>query len=179
MQLGLSVYPLDILDASRIESGKFILHTTKSSLNDIVLIAVENASQLVKNGIVKLLTNFAGDIIVDMDADRVMQVFSNLLNNAIAHTHSGKISISTHKESDFVKVTIKDTGTGIASSFMSRLFMKFASSSDKGSGTGLGLYVSKAIVEAHGGTISGENNPDGKGASFHFTLPAVAKARSQ
>ncbi len=70
-------------------------------------------------------------------------------------------------------MSIKDTGTGIASQIMPRLFTKFATKSEKG--TGLGLFISKSIIEAHGGKIWAENNSDGKGATFYFTLPHYDK----
>jgi signal transduction histidine kinase len=98
------------------------------------------------------------------------------LANAIKFTKSGTIIVQLGKrkskkmaDNNQVIVRVKDEGPGIDPSIMPRLFTKFASKSDKG--TGLGLYISKSIVEAHGGKIWAENNSDGRGATFTFTLP--------
>ena len=124
------------------------------------------------------------DIFIDADKTRVYQVISNLLRNAIRFaSKGGVITITTDvitKQADadgtvggggqVVIVKIKDNGTGIAANVLPKLFTKFATTSSEG--LGLGLYVSKKIVEAHGGRIWAENNPDGKGATFAFSLPA-------
>jgi two-component system sensor histidine kinase VicK len=110
-------------------------------------------------------------IYVYADKTRLYQVIVNLINNAIKFTPGGTISvIATVKgNDDEVIISIKDNGTGIDPEILPRLFTKFASKSDIG--TGLGLFISKNIVEAHGGKMWAENNPDGKGAIFTFTLP--------
>ena len=100
-----------------------------------------------------------------------IQVISNLIDNAFNFTKKGAITITKEKriEDSSVIVSIKDTGTGIDSEILPRLFTKFTTGSDKG--TGLGLYICKTIIEAHGGKIWGENNDD-RGATFSFSLPA-------
>ena len=104
------------------------------------------------------------------DGYRLMQVISNLLNNAIKFTRSGIITVGIKMKSNSqVIVYVKDNGKGIDSEIFPSLFTKFASKSDKG--TGLGLFISKNIIEAHGGKIWAENNKDGKGATFAFNLP--------
>ena len=114
-------------------------------------------------------------IYVHADKVRLYEVIANLLDNAIKFTRKGTISISTDIRSninnniDEVIIRIRDTGVGIHSEILPRLFTKFATKSDRG--TGLGLFISKGIVEAHGGRIWAENNSDGKGATFSFTLP--------
>jgi signal transduction histidine kinase len=112
-----------------------------------------------------------GVFFVEADKGRLNQVISNLLDNAIKFTQKGSIVISTQRKDNDnnVIVSIKDTGIGIDHELMPRLFTKFASKSFVG--TGLGLFISKSIIEAHGGRIWAENNPDGKGATFTFTLP--------
>jgi len=92
------------------------------------------------------------------------------LANAIKFAGHGVIEISVRKEGDEAQISIKDQGPGIDPKVMPRLFKKFASRSDIG-GTGLGLYISKGIVEAQNGKIWAENNKDGKGITFTFTLP--------
>ena len=109
-------------------------------------------------------------IFVKADKDRITQVISNLLRNAINFTKEGTITITKKKkDAGSAIITIEDTGTGIDPEILPRLFTKFTKKSDKG--TGLGLYISKGIVEAHGGRIWAENNTAGKGATFTFSLP--------
>ena len=130
------------------------------------------------NPTIKLLNSHPRDISVYADKGRISQVVSNLLDNAIKFTKAGgNITIMIKKEGEaqnnnnqWVIVSIKDTGTGIDSEIMPRLFTKFATKSQT-SGTGLGLYICKGIVEAHGGRIWAENNADGKGSTFYFSLP--------
>ena len=111
--------------------------------------------------------------VVIADKQRITQVISNLLDNAVEFTKQGIITIRTKEKKDNnnkeVIVSIKDTGTGITRKVLPRLFTKFATTSRKG--TGLGSYICKNIVEAHGGRIWGENNPDGNGAAFTINLP--------
>ena len=168
----------DILDVTRIESQLLRLKKEKFNLNGLVLSIVEEY----KKGIVddknksniKLLYNPIGDNnIVEADRYRITQVISNLMDNAIKFTKEGggeTVSVNIKRESDsWVIVSVKDTGIGIDPEIMPRLFTKFTSKSFKG--TGLGLFISKNIIEAHGGKIGAQNNIDGKGATFSFSLP--------
>src|SRR5919112_1188578 len=119
------------------------------------------------------------DIFVEADRVRMTQVISNILSNAIKFTKKGggSISINTEKEDGHILVSVKDTGTGIDPEMSSQLFSKFATKSYQG--TGLGLFISKGIIEAHGGKIWVVNNNDDnnsiadgkKGSTFYFTLP--------
>jgi signal transduction histidine kinase len=107
------------------------------------------------------------------DPERIAQVLSNLLRNAIKFTKEGTINVTVgrkdnHSSSEAI-VSISDSGQGIDPEVMPKLFEKFVSKSEKG--TGLGLFISKSIVKAHGGKIWGENNKNVKGATFTFTLP--------
>jgi signal transduction histidine kinase len=102
-----------------------------------------------------------------------LQVLSNLLSNALKFTKEGRIEITTAKEDNEVIVKVRDSGSGIDHEIFPRLFEKFASKSEKG--TGLGLFISKNITEAHGGRIWAENNPDGRGATFAFSLPIAGR----
>jgi signal transduction histidine kinase len=101
---------------------------------------------------------------------------SNLINNALRFTKEGEIIIKTQVIDGFVQIIVKDTGTGIDPEIMPRLFQKFVTKSEKG--TGLGLFISNSIIQAHGGTMWAENNADGKGATFTFTLP-IEKRQQQ
>jgi signal transduction histidine kinase len=106
---------------------------------------------------------------VEADRTRIHQVLSNLLSNAIKFTKEGTIFIMAERKDKEIFVSVSDAGTGIHPEIMPKLFTKFATKSN--TGTGLGLYISKSIVEAHGGRIWANNNPDSKGATFTFTLP--------
>jgi signal transduction histidine kinase len=131
--------------------------------------------QASKGNIVQLMVQTANcPLLVNADRSRMYEVISNLLSNAIKFTDEGRIVIRAEKKEhddgrQYALVTVSDTGAGIDPEIMPRLFSKFASKSEHG--TGLGLFISKSIIEAHGGRIWGENNPDGKGATFSFTLP--------
>jgi two-component system sensor histidine kinase VicK len=111
----------------------------------------------------------ASDVIIEADRERITQVISNLLSNALKFTEEGYILISTEKKGKDLLVTVKDTGVGIDQEVLPKLFSKFITKSEKG--TGLGLYISKNIIERHGGKIWAENNADGKGATFTFSIP--------
>ncbi len=147
------------------------------NVNDIISNTVEKIkNQLGHDENVELVYNSLDHNIVFVEADkaRIIQVISNLLNNAIKFTKKGMVFIGIEENKQeslqkFVVITVKDTGTGIDSEILPRLFEKFASKSCKG--TGLGLFISKSIVEAHDGRIWAENNADGKGATFTFSLP--------
>ena len=112
-------------------------------------------------------------IFIQADSGRLKQVISNLISNAIKFTNEGSIIVNAKKEERENKVTVsvKDTGIGIHPEVLPRLFQKFATKSYQG--TGLGLYISKSIIEAHGGKMWAENNADVKGAVFYFTLPTI------
>ncbi|HYZ58102.1 MAG TPA: sensor histidine kinase [Nitrososphaeraceae archaeon] len=161
----------DILDVTRIESHSLKLRKEEFNLNDIIVNCINDATITHRKN-VKLLYE-PKDVIVEGDKGRISQVVSNLLNNAFKFTTDGSISISIiseeNEEDGKVIVSIKDTGTGIDLELFPRLFSKFATKSF--AGTGLGLFIAKSIIEAHGGKIWAENNPDGKGATFRFSLP--------
>jgi two-component system sensor histidine kinase VicK len=123
------------------------------------------------NSAVSILFEPKQDVFVEADKVRINEVISNLLKNAIQFTKEGTITIAAAEKMNYneVLISIKDTGTGIDPEIMPRLFTKFISKSV--AGTGLGLFISKSIIEAHGGKIWAENNADGKGATFAFSLP--------
>src|ERR687895_501163 len=204
----------DILDATRIESHSLQIRRERFNLNDVILNIIEDYRKQIangKNGDVKFMYELANSsanrnnrnnsssitLVVEADRQRLIQVISNLLDNAIKFTEEGTVTISTSirkrkedadkdgevKGEEEVIIAVKDTGTGIDSELMPRLFTKFAAKSYQG--TGLGLFISKSIVEAHGGKMWAENNSgndnDGsdfnrqrQGATFYFTLPVVS-----
>ncbi|MFZ0202368.1 MAG: ATP-binding protein [Nitrososphaeraceae archaeon] len=175
----------DILDVTRIDSHTLNLHKEQFNIGNLLAYIVQDYVGYIEkeNQNVKLFYNFKQDINdplpVDADEDRITQVISNLLNNAIKFTskkREGIISVSAERKKEEVIVSIKDTGEGINPEILPRLFTKFATRSF--SGTGLGLYISKSIVEAHGGKMWAENNPDGEGATFTFTLPLSSSRKT-
>ena len=111
-------------------------------------------------------------IVVEADRMRINQVVSNLLGNAVKLTKQGTVYISADSKDGEAIVSVKESGTGIDPEIVSRLFTKFTSKSQ--TGTGLGLFISKSIIEAHGGRIWAENNKDSKGATFTFRMPLEA-----
>jgi signal transduction histidine kinase len=165
----------NILDVTRIESQNLKLNMELLNLKDIVTEIVKEYGDLLRNrngGAGKVrITCMADDVIVNVDGSRITQVLSNLLANAIEFTKEGEIYVSCEWKDGQAYVMVRDSGSGIDPGIAPRLFTKFATKSDKG--TGLGLFVSKNIVEAHGGKIWAENNKD-SGATFAFMLPVPA-----
>ncbi|HET6727551.1 MAG TPA: sensor histidine kinase [Nitrososphaeraceae archaeon] len=168
----------DILDVSKIESSLLKISKSPIDLNEkirTVINDIQNGYDTESNKNVKFLFQPKDSITVYADRDRIYQVLSNLMNNAIKFTKNGTVTINAsvnHKTTNHNKeaiVTIMDTGSGIAPEIMPKLFSKFVTSSQ--TGTGLGLFISKGIIEAHGGRIWAENNSNGVGASFSFSLP--------
>jgi signal transduction histidine kinase len=168
----------DILDVTKIESHSLILHKERFNLNELISNTIQDIRNQISNGKVKLLYDFDKDLLfIEADRERITQVISNLLSNALKFTTEGTISIVLEKKDGKVTFNLKDTGTGIDSEILPRLFTKFATKSFEG--TGLGLFVSKSIIEAHGGKMWAENNADGKGATFSFTLPLSKQEQEQ
>ena len=184
----------DILDITRIESNTLKLRKERFNLSDLIVDTVEDCRKQIANSKVKLLyiPTSSSTLVVEADKRRLTQVISNLLNNAITFTQEGSVTVSTtarikrgkdvdrdEREGQEVLIAVRDTGTGIDPELMPRLFTKFATNSYQG--TGLGLFVSKSIVEAHGGKMWAENNNSysdrqDKGATFYFTMPVVGTA---
>jgi two-component system, OmpR family, sensor histidine kinase VicK len=166
----------NILDIARIESGTLHLTIQEFDLNDVILPLVQDARNEIKNrGKEDVITQYAPsdiNIVLKGDKDRLSEVVWNLLDNATKFTEKGAISVVTRKDDNYITITVKDSGSGINSDVLPKLFTKFVTKSEKG--TGLGLFISKSIIEAHGGKIWAENNNDGKGATFTFTLPLAA-----
>jgi two-component system, OmpR family, sensor histidine kinase VicK len=167
----------DILDVTKIESQTLNLRNERFNLYMIIMDVIGEYETLTKKyqNNLKILFTAKDDFIIVGDKGRISQVVSNLLSNAIKFTKEGSIIVSAVRISDdkynkFVNVSVKDTGVGIDPEILPRLFSKFTTKSNEG-GTGLGLFISKSIIEALGGRIWGENNTDGKGATFTFSLP--------
>lgn len=170
-----------MLDVTRIENNSLVLTReavdASRILKDIVDSynhKLEEKNSEINNENTKLIIIQKGikNINASIDRVRITQVFCNILDNAVSFSHEGKIHVISKVEKQngqhFLIISVKDTGPGIDPEILSKLFTKFASKSDMG--TGLGLFISKGIVEAHGGKIWAENNPD-RGATFSFSLP--------
>jgi len=179
-----------VLDVTKLESRIFKLNTELVELNEVIANVVIDFENIIKNkkhdnddknkNNVKIIyePNRNNKIFVNVDKTRLIQVISNILDNALKFTQGGFIIITTritNKEKDTnndkVIVMIKDSGIGIDNEILPRLFTKFATKSDQG--TGLGLFIAKKIIEAHGGKIWAQNNTNGIGSTFYFTLPIV------
>ena len=180
----------DILNVARIESGSFFLKKERFDIGELISEIMNDIEEKIvenKKNIKLFFELYNGNnnnnnkIIVEADRNRLCQVISNLLNNAIKFTDEGSITVIVgtkkinNNNSNKVIVSIKDTGTGIDSEILPKLFTKFATKSSIAGGTGLGLFISKSIIEMHGGSIwafnNDEKNKDDRGSTFTFSLP--------
>jgi signal transduction histidine kinase len=185
----------NILDVTKIDNRTLKLQKERFNLNGLISSIAQDYRNQVNNSNLRLVCNVEekqgednndAAIFVHADKSRLTQVISNLLSNAIKFTKEGTIYLDIEKKvreigkgtkQEEAIITVRDTGMGIDSELLDRLFSKFVTKSKKGAGgTGLGLFISKSIIEAHGGTVHAENNLDGKGATFSFTLPIARNA---
>jgi signal transduction histidine kinase len=163
----------DILDVTRIEGHRLDLNKEKFDISEVVASAIEDTKRRVDDNNDSIKFQYTPrKIVVEADRIRISQVVSNLLGNAVKFTKQGTVYISADSKDGEAIVSVKDSGTGIDPEIVSRLFTKFTSKSQ--TGTGLGLFISKSIIEAHGGRIWAENNKDRKGATFTFRMPLEA-----
>lgn len=168
----------NILSVTRLESKSFTLKTEVFDLNEIISIMIRDELVQLNNDDIQIVheTNIE-NIPIDADRDRIIQVIYNLLHNAIKFTDMGKIVITSKYTKDNVEVSVSDNGKGIDLQIIPFLFSKFVTKSDKG--TGLGLYICKGIIEAHGGKIWAENMSEKQhGAKFSFSLPIQSNTDS-
>ncbi|HEY7733160.1 MAG TPA: sensor histidine kinase [Nitrososphaera sp.] len=164
----------DILDTAKIESGNLVLRKEKFSIDELVIANIQDAKSLVASGKVKFEYEPTG-IMIEADADRISQVISNLISNSVKSTKEGTIAVSSSIEDngDHLALRVRDTGAGIDHEILPKLFDKFTTKSEKG--TGLGLFIAKGIAEAHGGTLVARNNED-RGATFTLRLPLPSQS---
>jgi signal transduction histidine kinase len=172
-----------IKDYIKRQKHQKILEDTTGKLSNVNVSNVNSS----KGPKTKLLfeSKLKEDILVEADEEKLTQVIDNILDNAFKFTDAnGSITVTLEKQEEqpqqrhqdqqqYANIIVKDTGTGIDPQILPRLFSKFATKSYRG--TGLGLYISRNIVESHGGRILAENNTDGKGARFTITLPLLKK----
>ncbi len=176
----------DILDVAKIDSQNLVLNKIRVNLEELVLNTIDDFRSHIKNEGKgnEIKVDFKSGqkentFFVSIDIGRITQVIFNLLSNAIKFTEKGSITTTIKKDNDehvsnnnhreLALVSIRDTGKGIDAAIEDKLFEKFETKSEKG--IGLGLYISRKIIEAHGGKIWAENNKDGNGATFSFSLP--------
>ena len=159
----------DILDAARIEGQGITMSRESFELNSVLLRSVQEHLAEFHRKNIRLNFEPGAKAMVFADKTRIGQVVSNLLSNAAKFTERGTVTLSAEREGGDVIVSVTDSGSGIHADIVPRLFTKFATKSEKG--TGLGLFISKNIIESHGGRIWGQNNPSGQGATFGFSLP--------
>lgn len=163
----------DILDVTRIESKSLRINKRSFDLDIVIRSVLEDTKNALRadeerSNQVLLQYDSIGSILVFADKGRIYQVIYNLLANSVKFTHEGYIRVVVERNSHEIIVSVVDSGKGIDSDFMTRLFTKFSTKSE--TGTGLGLFICKSIIEAHGGKIWANNNSGGKGSTFSFTL---------
>jgi len=177
----------NVVEASRMDSGKAVLHCDAVDLPELLSTAIQSLSLIVSKRGLAIERNIPSHLPpVSGDRDRLLRVFNNLLDNAIKYSPPGgtiRVDIgfvepgaSVLKEdgvladSDYVEITVSDDGPGIPSEFLDRIFGKFERVEPHGPGIGLGLAIVRSIVEMHHGKVWAESKP-GEGAKFHFILP--------
>jgi signal transduction histidine kinase len=165
----------NVLDFQKIDSGKMEFDILENDINEAVLEVNKTMSLLAKEKGLDLVVNVDNSIPkLKFDKDKITEVLTNLVSNAIKYTEKGNITISTKQEENTVHVIVQDAGRGIRAEDMQKLFQAFGqldnAKDKKKGGTGLGLAISKEIILAHKGKIWAESEA-GKGSSFHFVLP--------
>jgi signal transduction histidine kinase/ActR/RegA family two-component response regulator len=174
----------DLLDTSRIASGKVRLELTKTDILEVVKLAVDATTPLAKSKGVDLRPHLPNDIgLIGADPDRLRQVVGNLLNNAVKFTPAGgRVDVRLSHDDKWIELTVADTGKGIDAEFLPSVFTAFsqadASSTRSFGGLGLGLAISKELVELHGGTIHAMSEGSDKGATFVVRLPLNGSERT-
>ena len=160
-----------ILDATRIEEGRMVLELAPCDLDTLVRETVETYFAVLNKNNNKLALRMPLELPqVKADSSRLQRVFVNLISNALKHTKNGTILVKAEEEKSFIKVTVKDTGSGISEEDMPHIWERYYKGKHSETGTGLGLYICKFIIESHGGKIWAESET-GQGTVFLFTLP--------
>ncbi len=169
-----------VLDVSKIESNRLKLQIEKIPINDSIMETINELKIKLKIG-VKIHESLDENADIEVDKIRFGQVIRNLLDNAIKFTPIGTIIVNTKviQDENKVIVTISDSGLGIPKEILPNIFEKFVTKGKSSqSGTGLGLFLCKGIIEAHGGKITARNNQE-KGATFEFSLPILQNNKFQ
>ena len=167
----------DILDFSKIEAGMLKYNIEDTNIKELCMEVYLSGSLKIKPGVKLLFDKNSPTVILRTDPQRILQVIANFVNNAIKFTSEGSITIFYETKENEVKVCVRDTGIGISEENRARVFERFIKINDFHQGTGLGLTISKTIIEYLGGTI-GVDSVQGKGSTFWFTLPLDYKGIS-
>lgn len=175
----LSTVATYILDVGKIENGNISYNMKPLSVSQLIeRISSTSTKFASQDGVISIRMDLDEDVEIAGDKDRLLQAFANVIDNAAKFAKNGTITIQTENDYDngMVEIRITDDGPGIPQEILPVLFNKFVTKTKENErGTGLGLFITKAIVEAHGGTIKAENNADGKGATFAVSLPIRQK----
>jgi signal transduction histidine kinase len=169
----------DLTDVSRIAAGKLSIHPQRIRLDDVARAAIESVDARARHKSIEIDFRHDGaDTTVLGDADRLEQVAANLLSNAVKFTpEGGHVVVTLTADEQDVRLTVRDTGRGIARAFAERMFERFAQEDDgptrSHSGLGLGLALVHDLVELHGGTVTGHSAGENQGATFVVSLPAI------
>jgi signal transduction histidine kinase/ActR/RegA family two-component response regulator len=168
----------DLLDVSRIASGKLELRKERIALETVVEAAIETSRPIIEASNHTLAVELPPDILVNADRIRLAQVFSNLLNNAAKYTEpGGEIRLSARQQDGEVVVTVEDSGVGIPAGMLTGVFELFAqvdrSLERSQGGLGIGLTLAKRLSEMHGGSVEARSEGEGKGSTFTVRLPAA------
>lgn len=165
----------DVLDLARMQAGRLELHPTNEALAPVAVRAVERVADL--PGSERVVLEIGGDIRVFADADRLETVLANLIENACKFSDAGAIVVSARGGGDAIDIAVSDQGIGIEQARLKSLFDGPAPTGAHAgpSGIGLGLYLSRGVIEAHGGSMTVESRP-GAGSTFVVRLPAGTKA---
>ena len=167
----------DILDFSKIEAGMLKYNIEDTNIKELCMEVYLSGSLKIKPRVKLLFDKNSPTVILRTDPQRILQVIANFVNNAIKFTSEGSITIFYETKENEVKVCVRDTGIGISEENRTRVFERFIKINDFHQGTGLGLTISKTIIEYLGGTI-GVDSVQGKGSTFWFTLPLDYKGIS-
>ena len=167
----------DILDFSKIEAGMLKYNIEEANIKELCMEVYLSGSLKIKPGVKLLFDKNSPTVTLRTDPQRILQVIANFVNNAIKFTSEGSITIFYETKENEVKVCVRDTGIGISEENRPRVFERFIKINDVHQGTGLGLTISKTIIEYLGGTI-GVDSVQGKGSTFWFTLPLDYKGIS-
>ncbi len=165
----------DILDFSKLKNHEIVLRRRPVALRELVEVTLTISRPLLAGRDLELLNEISAELpAVEADEDRLQQILHNLLGNAIKFTRSGRVTVSARLDGDLIEVAVEDTGIGIPADKLDRIFESFqqadASSAREFGGTGLGLTITRQLVELHGGSM-GVTSTAGEGSRFTFTLP--------
>lgn len=168
----------DLQELSRVEAGAYTLDKQIVDVSTLVTTAIKRLARPFEQKRIALTPNLPADLPpLHADEDRILQVLTNLLNNALQHTPAGgTVTVSAQKNAEFVQFSVSDSGAGLSAADLELVFARFyrvdkSRSRQSGGGSGIGLTIARHLVEAHGGKIWAESPGLGLGSTFYFTLP--------